>query len=261
MLNVWELGSPLSFCLEGHGDAVVPPTDVLGGEGGVSVAYDESAPVAKSESAELNTKLPVVGGILEVTGLFVEVELLVLVLLDPLVEVAWHSWEVVESWLVDSVLVLAGDDQRGALLLGSLGMEVHASSWLHGSGVWLVLVLNSLWHSTTLNDFDIEIHVGVQWYWLAANWGPGEGTTVGVVCWAVEMSFVTLMELRDRKIPTVEYLTVTKSENLWSSISLRLGVGDNSAILKSSYPMSSDPVALLTELIRSFFSDIDSDSC
>ena len=127
--------------------------------------------------------------------------------------------------------------------------------------MWLVLVLNSLWHSTTLNDFNIEIHVGVQWYWLAANWGPGEGTTVGVVCWAVEMSFVTLMELRDRKIPTVEYLIVTKSENLWSSISLSLGVGDNSAILKSTYPMSSDPVALLTELIRSFFSDIDSDSC
>jgi len=147
----------------------------------MSVSWDESSPVAKSKSTELNAKLPIVSSIIKETGVFMPVEFLEFVLLNPLIKVAWHSWEVIESWLVDSILVLTSDDKRGSLFLSSLGVEVHASVWLHGSGMWLLLVLDSLWHSTTFDNFDIEVHIRVEWYWLAANWGPGEGTTVGIV--------------------------------------------------------------------------------
>lgn len=50
-------------------------------------------------------------GVLDEAGLLIPAELLMLVLLYPLFKVAWYSWEVVESWSVNPVLILASNDQ------------------------------------------------------------------------------------------------------------------------------------------------------
>ena len=76
----------------------------------MSVTSDELVPSAKSESTELDAELPLVSEVLNNCGFLNVVILLMLVVLDPFIEVAWDSWEVVESWLVDSVLIFAGDD-------------------------------------------------------------------------------------------------------------------------------------------------------
>jgi len=57
--------------------------------------------------------------VLDVTIFLSVMELLMLVFLSPLIEVAWDSWEVVETCGTDSVFVFTGDDQWGILLLSS----------------------------------------------------------------------------------------------------------------------------------------------
>ena len=110
MLSVRELGAPVLLILNGLGLAIIPPLGVFSGECWMGMSWDESGPVAKSESAKLDAKFPVVGSVLNETSFLIVVELLMLVLLNPLVKVAWNSREVVKSWLIDSVLILAGDD-------------------------------------------------------------------------------------------------------------------------------------------------------
>jgi len=110
VLSVWELGAPLLLVLESLGDAIIPPSGVLAGESWVGMSWHVRSPVAKGESAELDAELPLVSEVLHDLRVLNVVELLVHVLLDPFIEVAWDCWEVVESWLVDSVLILAGDN-------------------------------------------------------------------------------------------------------------------------------------------------------
>lgn len=260
VLGVWELGTPLLNVLESLGGAIIPPGGVRRGEGWVSVSSNVGGPVAKSESAELDAKLPLVSEVLDDSRLLNVVILLMLVLLDPFIEVAWHSWEVVESWLVDSVLILAGDNQWGTLFLSGFGVEVHASAWLHSSGHWLFFELGEIWDSVALNNLDVEINIGVEWDWLATNWGPGEGTTVDIVRWAVKMSLGTLVELSDSKIPTVEDLSSTEGEGLWSASWLLVRVSDDSAVLKSSNPMNGNPVTWLALWSGTWLSDINTNS-
>ena len=215
VLSVWELGTPALLVLNGLGLAIIPPLGVISGESWMGMSWDESGPVAKSESAKLDAKFPVVGSVLNETSFLIVVELLMLVLLNPLVKVAWNSREVVKSWRVDSVLILAGDDQWGSFLLSGLGVEVHASTWLHGGSHRLFLVSSEVWNSVALNNFDIKFHIGVEWNRFSADWSPSEGTTVGEVGWAVKMSLVTLMELSHSKVPAVEHFSVAKGESLW----------------------------------------------
>ena len=261
VLDVWELGSPFLLVLESHGDAIIPPLSVLTGEGWmVLVTMSESRPVAKSESTELDAKLPLVSVVLDELGLFDVVELLMLVLLDPFIEVAWYSWEVVESWLVDSVLIFAGNDQWSTLLLSGLRVDVHASTWLHSGGHWLLLVFGELWNSVAFDNLDIEINIGVEWDWLTTNWSPGEGTTVGIVRWAIKMSLGTLMELSESKIPAVEDFSSTEGEGLWPASWFLTRISDNSTILKSTDPVDGNPVAWLALWSGTWFKDINTNS-
>jgi hypothetical protein len=260
VLGVWELGTPILLVLESSSGAIIPPLGMLRGEGWMSVSINVGGPVAKSKSAELDAKLPFVSEILDDSSVLNVVILLMLVLLDPFIKVAWHSWEVVESWLVDSILILAGDDQWGTLLLGGIGVEVHASAWLHSSGNWLLLVFGELWNSVAFNNLDVEVNIGVEWDWLATNWSPGEGTTVDKVGWAVKMSLGTLMELSESKIPTVEDFSSTEREGLWSASWLLVGVSDDSAILKSSNPVNGNPVTWLALWSGTWLSDINTNS-
>merc|ERR1712032_237550 len=218
------IGNPNPACSGEYQWCHLPPLGVLRGEGWMSVSINVGGPVAKSKSAELDAKLPFVSEILDDSSVLNVVILLMLVLLDPFIKVAWHSWEVVESWLVDSILILAGDDQWGTLLLGGIGVEVHASAWLHSSGNWLCFVLSEVWHSVAFNNLDIEVEIGVEWDWLATNWSPGEGTTIGIVGWAIKMSLGTLMELSDSKIPASEDFVGTEGEGLWLTSWLLVGV-------------------------------------
>lgn len=230
------------------------------GEGWVSVSWNESGPVAESESTELDAKLPLVSEVLDDSSLLNIMVLLVLAIMNPFIKVAWDSWEVVESWLVDSVLVLASEDQWSTLLLSGLGVDVHASSWLHSSGDWLLFIFSEFWNSIALNNFDVEVNIRVEWDWLATNWSPGESTTIGIVGWAVKMCLVTLMELSDSKIPAVEHFSSTEREGLWSTSWLLVGVGDLSAILKSTDPVDGNPVAWLAFWSGTFLGDINTDS-
>lgn len=260
VLGVWELGSPLLLVLKSTGGSIVPPLGVLRGEGWVSVSLNVGGPVAKSESTELDAELPLVSVVLDNSRFLNVVILLVHVLLDPFIEVAWNSWEVVESWLVDSVLILTGDDQWSTLLLGSLGVDIHASAWLHSGRQWLLLVVDELWNSVAFNNFDVEIHIGVEWDWLATNWSPGEGTTIGIVGWAVKMSLGTLMELSESKIPAAEHFVCTEGEGLWSASWLLMRVGDDSTILKSSNPVNGNPVAWLALWSSTWLGNVNTNS-
>ena len=69
------------------------------------------------------------------------------------------------------VFVLGGGKNEvvsGVLL--SLGeMEVHALSWLHSGGNWLVNLRNSSWGSVALNDLELEIDVRAKWDWLSSK--------------------------------------------------------------------------------------------
>jgi hypothetical protein len=133
----------------------------------------------------LGAKLPIVSGILDVFGIFVVIELLMLVLLNPLVKVAWHGWEVVETWSVDSVLILACDNELSSLLIGSARVKIHASTWLHGGGdrlsVFVLLSHVGLWESVAFNNLEVELDVRAKWDWLSSNWSPGEGSTISIV--------------------------------------------------------------------------------
>ena len=80
-------------------------------------------------------------------------------------------------------------------------MEVHASAWLHSGGVWLSDLLGELWDSVAVDNLDIELNIGVEWDWLAAEWGLGESTTVSVVGWAVKAGLVSLVELSEGEVP------------------------------------------------------------
>ena len=51
VLSVWELGAPILLVLESLGDAIVPPSGMLTGEGWVGTSWYVRSPVAKGESA------------------------------------------------------------------------------------------------------------------------------------------------------------------------------------------------------------------
>ena len=108
-------------------------------------------------------------------------ELLVLVLLDPFIEVAWNSRVVVESWFVDSVFVFAGDDEWRALLFGGLRVDVHAFTWLHTRRNWLICLLCEVGHVVALNNLDFEVNIRMERDRLTANWSPGESTAPDII--------------------------------------------------------------------------------
>jgi len=106
---------------------------------------------------------------------------LMLVFFNPLVEVAWDSWEVIESWLVDSILVFASDNKRCAFLLSSFRMNVHASSWLHGRSHWLLLVFGHIWLVATFKNLEFKFDIGMLRNWLATDWSPGKCSSIDIV--------------------------------------------------------------------------------
>jgi len=223
VLDVWVEGSPVGWVLEGLRDTVIEPVGVRTAESWMSVVVVVRGPVAKSEVTSLRAELPAVETVLNVSSGFLIEELLGLVFLNPLLKVAWHSWEVVESWFVDSVLIFASDDQWCSLLLGGNGMKVHASSWLHGGGNWLSNLLGEFWDSVALNDLDIKVDIGSERDWLTTEWGPGESGTIYIVGWAVKMGLVSHMELWDSKIPAVEFLSSSEGESDWEASTLSTG--------------------------------------
>ena len=181
MRHVWEPAAPVALLPEGLSDAIVPPGDVRVSESWMSVALNVGGPVAKSKSTELNAELPFVRHVLDDSGLLFVGVLLVRALLNPLIKVAWNGWEVVESWLVDSVLILASDDEWRALLLSCLRVQVHASARLHACRHWLLDLLREVWLVIAFDDFDLEIDIRMERDGLAADWGPGEGTAIDIV--------------------------------------------------------------------------------
>jgi len=82
----------------------------------------------------------------------------------------------------------------------------------------------------------------MEWDWFSSNWWPGESISISLVGWAVKSTNITLFELGQGKIPTLEDLVVTKGESLWSLVTFHLGVSNNSSILESSNPVDSSPV-------------------
>lgn len=139
------------------------------------------AVVNETEEASLHTEFPFSLSILDRAGSLIEVEFLVLVLLDPLLDVARDgrpSSPPTSGW---PPAVLASEHERSVLLGGFLEMKVHASSWLHGGSMWLVNLSSELWYSVAINYFNIELNIRVKWDWLSTEWGLGESTTVGVV--------------------------------------------------------------------------------
>lgn len=151
-------------------------------------------PFAESEETELNANFPFVRHVLQETSFFFPGELLMLVILDKLVEVARHCWEIVEAGRVDSVLILARDDQRGCLLFGCHGVDVHASTWLHGCRFWLLVVFDFLRDAVAFDDFDVEVNVRMERDGLATDGSPGESTTVNIVGRAGQVSLVALTQ-------------------------------------------------------------------
>jgi len=179
--NVWEVGSPVGVVLEGLGHTIIQPVSVRGGEGAMDIVWMVASPVAKCKVTNLTAKFPVVSIIFNVSSRLLVPEFLMRVFLNPLIKIAWYSWEIMETWGTNSVLILASDDQRSTLLLSGDGVEVHASAWLHGGGNWLSNLLSEFWDSVTLNNLNIEINIGSERDWLSSNWSPGESGTINVV--------------------------------------------------------------------------------
>jgi len=126
-----------------------------------------------------------VSEVLDELSFFNVVEFLMLVVLNPLIQIAWDSWEIVEAWSTDSVFILAGNDHWSILCLSSLRVKIHASSWLHSGGFWLTVMggLSEviLWSSVAFNDLKLEVDIRAKWDWLTTNWSPGECSTISVV--------------------------------------------------------------------------------
>jgi hypothetical protein len=243
--DVWEASSVIGMVLKSLGHSIVQPVGVRARECAMCIVDVVASPVTKSKIASLTAKLPVVSIISNVSSSLLVVEFLMGVLLNPLIEVAWHSWEVVESWGTDSILIFTSDNQWSTFLLGGDGMEIHASAWLHSGCHWLRNLLGEFWDSIALNNLDIEVHIGSKWDWLTTDWCPGEGSTVSIVGWARKMSLVTLVKLWDSKIPAVEDFSSSEREGLWLASVLSSGAGDMSTILEVSIPVNSGPVSWL----------------
>jgi len=200
LMDLSEIGVAPSFGLEGLGSRFVGPF-IWGSAKSSGSPPVDSGVVDETEEGSLHTEFPLSLSVLDGMVIFVVVEFLVLVLLDPLIQVARDDWPpspVVSLW---SGGVLAVEDEWSVLLSGFLGMDVHASAWLHGSGVWLGDLSGELWDSVAVNDFDIELNIGVEWDWLTTEWGLGESATVGEVGWAVKACLISLMELSESEIP------------------------------------------------------------
>ena len=96
-------------------------------------------------------------------------------------------------WLIDN-LVLNSENLSSSLVSGAENLihafvrssgrvEIESFSWLHGGGVWLIVVVSSwgLWVSGALNNLNIENDVRVERNWLTTEWGKGVSTSPGVV--------------------------------------------------------------------------------
>ena len=128
MRHVWELGTVRSWMRDGLVGSVIEPVGVFVREVPIGNPSVVASPVAKGEQTSLDAKLPLMSEILKHSSLsccvFNVVELLMLVLLNPLIKIAWDSWEVVESWGVDSIFVFTSDnkdDTRLSWIQRSLG--------------------------------------------------------------------------------------------------------------------------------------------
>ena len=76
--------------------------------------------------------------------------------------------------------------------------------------MWLIELLCELWNSVAVNNFDIELNIGVEWNWLTTKWRLGESTTVSVIGWAVKACLGSLAELSKSEIPAGEDLVGTE---------------------------------------------------
>jgi len=139
-------------------------------------------------------------------------------------------------------------------------VKVHALSWLHSGGVWLVNLRNSSWGSVALNNINLEINIGSKRDWLSTKWGLGIGISPNLEGWAIEMSVVTLMELGNGIVEALEGLVGTKSENLWETTWFSSGIRDESSILESGLVMDGGPVSSSAVSLASELGDVNSDS-
>jgi hypothetical protein len=142
------------------------PFRVCTSESWMSMTYYKTCPITQSKSTELSAKFPFMLEIFECSFSFFVWELLVWVFLNPLLKVAWNCWEVVESWLVDSVFVLTSDDKLCSFLTRCYWMEIHASTRLHWSSYWLFNLLGNVWHMIAINYLEIEFNIRMERNWL-----------------------------------------------------------------------------------------------
>jgi len=187
-------------------------------------------------------------------------EFLVLVFLGPLIKVAWDKWPSSEPGPGWSPGVLTAQYQWGSLGIRLFGVDVHASSWLHSGGVWLINLFGELWDSVAVKYFNIEFNIGVEWDWLTTKWGLGESTSISVVGWAVKACLGSLLELSKSEIPASKDFMSSKREGLWKTSWLGSGVCDFSSILEISCPVDLSPITWLAILTFSCFSDTNSNS-
>jgi len=59
-------------------------------------------------------------------------------------------------------------------------MEPHALVRLHGCGHWLRRLLDELWCSTALKNFNLEIDIRMERNWFTSYWWPGISITIGI---------------------------------------------------------------------------------
>merc|ERR1711990_181940 len=259
LLDSGEVLESPSGSLKGLGSRFIGPLIWGPAESSAGPPVDGGV-VNETEGATLHTELPFSLEILDAVLIFVVVEFLVLVLLDPLIQVAWDHWPSSPPRSVWPPAVLAVEYEWSVLLGGFLGVDVHASAWLHSGGVWLSDLLGELWDSVAVDNLDVELNIGVEWDWLATEWGLGESATVSVVGWAVKTGLVSLVELSESEVPAREDFVGSEREGLWETAWLSSGVSDFSSVLEVSSPVDSGPVSWCALVTAALLRDADANS-
>ena len=254
------------FALKSHGLWLVGPFGDVLSPWTVSICLAPAWFVIKGQPvtppwSTLHTEgTPGINTVLNWLGVFIVVPLVILFLLYPLVKIAPCGRPVFPPRLRGSVPSFACQNKRSRFTGRFFSVEVHASIWLHSSGMWLSSWGYPYWCSVTFSDFNIEVNVWVKWDWLSSERCLGVSSSISVVWWAADSCFSSLFQLRNCEIPTVEDFSWSKIEGFWCTTGFRSGVSDFSAILKISSPMYCSPVTNLASRSISFLSYCNSDS-
>lgn len=157
-------------------------------------------------------------------------------------------------------IINCGEDELVHNIILSNEMEVHADTWLHGGGNWLGEVGGSFWDLVALLNNNIKVNIRVEWDWLSTNIRPGVGITVSEVVWAVNLSFISLVELTNSELKTFEGLGGSEGEDEVSSVILIGGISNHSSVLEVSLVGNGSPVTDGTFWSGTCGSDINANS-